>query len=76
MDILGGVDMEVSDEEVGIMNDYISELNRLNGREKDEYKLSGGGKLHLNGTQALAYSRVRYVGNADESTAEGSWSGV
>ncbi|WP_455390883.1 LCP family protein [Frisingicoccus sp.] len=65
VDILGGVDMEVSDEEVGIMNDYISELNRLNGREKDEYKLSGGGKLHLNGTQALAYSRVRYVGNAD-----------
>lgn len=65
VDILGGVDMEVSDEEVGIMNDYISELNRLNGREKDEYKLSGGGKLHLNGTQALAYSRVRYIGNAD-----------
>lgn len=65
IDILGGVDMQVSDDEVSVMNNYIRELNRLNNRPEDTYKLSGGGDLHLNGTQALAYARIRYVGNGD-----------
>lgn len=65
VDSIGGVDIEVSDAETRVMNGYIGELNKLNGRPDDTYKLSGGGSLHLNGTQALAYARVRYVGNAD-----------
>lgn len=65
IDILDGIDMEVSDAEAKVMNNYIKELNRLNGRPENSYQLSGGGSLHLNGTQALAYARVRYVGNAD-----------
>lgn len=65
VDSIDGVDIEVSDAEVKVMNGYIKELNKLNGRQEDAYQLSGGGNLHLNGTQALAYARVRYVGNAD-----------
>ena len=32
--------------------------------------LSGGGKLHLNGKQALSYSRIRNVGNNDFERTE------
>lgn len=65
IDIIGGVDIEVSDAETEVMNRYIKELNRLEGCEAEKDLLSGGGVLHLNGKQTLAYARVRYVGNAD-----------
>lgn len=65
IDILGGVDMKVTDEEVTVMNRYIKEMNRLKGRAEETYQLSGGGNLHLNGTQALSYARIRYVGHGD-----------
>ena len=32
--------------------------------------LKKGGKLHLNGKQALSYARIRYVGNADFERTE------
>lgn len=65
IDTLGGVDMEISNAEVRVMNDYIKHLNGLKNRSEETYLISEGGNLHLNGTQALAYSRVRYVGNGD-----------
>lgn len=65
IDVFGGVDIEVSDAEVKVMNRYIKELNRLKGFDETTDQLRNGGKLHLNGKQALAYARVRYVGNAD-----------
>lgn len=70
VDVMGGVDLEVSDAEVSVMNKYITEMNELNGREYDYDRLESGGMLHLNGTQALAYARVRYVGNADFERTE------
>ena len=35
-----------------------------------DYKLEKGGKLHLNGIQAVGYSRVRKVGNSDYERTE------
>lgn len=65
VDQIGGVEMEVSDEEAGVMNGYINDLNFILGEAKDTDCLKGGGTYLLNGKQALGYSRIRYVGNAD-----------
>lgn len=65
VDQIGGVDMEVSDEEARVMNGYINDLNYILGEAKDTDCLKGGGTYLLNGKQALGYSRIRYVGNAD-----------
>ncbi|MCH5281282.1 MAG: LCP family protein [Lachnospiraceae bacterium] len=65
VDKLGGVEIEVKDEEVETMNGYINDLNFLLVNFKDTDCLSEGGMYLLNGKQALAYSRIRYVGDAD-----------
>lgn len=70
IDRIGGVELEVSDAEAEVMNRYIRELNRLQDCQEEEDQLDGGGILHLNGKQTLAYTRVRYVGNADFERTE------
>ena len=59
VDTVGGVDMTISDAECEVLNGY---LNSMNAQE--DY-LPGGGSYHLNGNQAVAYMRIRYVGNND-----------
>lgn len=70
IDLIGGIEIEVSDAEAEVMNRYIRELNRLEGSEEAKDQLDEGGTLHLNGKQTLAYTRVRYVGNADFERTE------
>lgn len=70
VDSLGGVEIEVKEEEVKAMNGYINDLNYLLVNFKDTDCLSEGGTYLLNGKQALAYSRIRYVGDADFERTE------
>lgn len=65
VDQLGGVEIQVKDEEVEVMNGFINELNYFLVNFKDTDCLREGGTYILNGKQALAYSRIRYVGDAD-----------
>lgn len=66
VDAIGGVNITVSDEEANAINDIlISEVNEIMGDDRMSDLLSSGGDLKLNGKQALSYSRIRYVGNAD-----------
>lgn len=67
IDAIGGVEIEVSADEIQTMNFYIKELNSLLGLEDtaDQMSESDTGTCLLNGKQALAYSRVRNVGNGD-----------
>ncbi|MBQ8377897.1 MAG: LCP family protein, partial [Oscillospiraceae bacterium] len=65
IDAVGGVTITVSDAEVKVMNNYISEINGILGKNRDDGKLSKGGTYNLTGKQALGYCRIRYVGNAD-----------
>lgn len=65
IDILGGVDIEVNDEEVDLLNKYVANICQLQGKNAGDYTVTSGGMLHLNGIQAVAYQRIRYVGNAD-----------
>lgn len=63
IDILGGVDIELTADEIEVMNRYLTEINRLLGDSADSDKLSGSdaGIRHLTGKQALAYCRIRYL---------------
>lgn len=65
IDILGGVDLEVKDEEVDLLNRYAAGICQLQGIDSSDYQITSGGMLHLNGVQAVAFQRIRYVGNAD-----------
>ena len=70
VDAVGGIDLEISDEEAEGMKPPMAEQNKLLGNKKGTDYLEQGGKLHLNGNQALAYARLRYVGNADFERTE------
>ncbi len=64
VDAVGGVELEVTNEEVKYINAYLVEYNILEGKELDADYLdeSLSGRILLNGPQALAYCRNRYLG--------------
>ena len=64
VDAVGGIDLEVTNEEVQWINAYLNEYNLLERREltTDYLDATLSGEIHLNGPQALAYSRNRYIG--------------
>lgn len=71
IDAVGGVELTISDEEAQAVNEIlISEVNGIMGDEREDDLLDGGGTLKLDGKQALSYSRIRYVGNADFERTE------
>lgn len=66
VDAIGGVNITVSDSEATEINNIlISEVNSIADDERNSDLLTSGGEYLLNGKQALSYSRIRYVGNAD-----------
>lgn len=62
VDILGGVNLDISKKEMEYINQYVVSTNELQKLDLDSNKLKEYGNIHLNGTQALAYSRIRYIG--------------
>lgn len=64
VDAVGGVDLELTSKEVEYVNGYLVEYNILLGRPEgtDYFEDLSGGMVHLNGPQALAYCRNRYIG--------------
>lgn len=69
VDAVGGVTIEVSDEEIRVMNSYIKEINHLTGKDESLDQLTDSGSYHLNGKQTLGYVRNRYVGSDFARTA-------
>ncbi|MCM1325776.1 MAG: LCP family protein [Bacteroidales bacterium] len=64
VDAVEGIELELSSEEVAYVNGYLEEYNILTKRPEgtDYMDTSLSGMLHLNGPQALAYTRNRYLG--------------
>jgi len=64
VDAVGGVDLELTNKEVEYVNGYLVEYNILLDRPQgtDDLDPTLEGMVHLNGAQALAYSRNRYLG--------------
>lgn len=68
IDALGGVDIDVKKTEFKLVNDYIHDLAVL--KKTDPPYLKNSGSQTLNGMQAVAYSRIRYVGDGDYERTE------
>ena len=68
VDAVGGIDINVSSDEVEVANNYIREVAKLENVTPPY--LTNGGTQHLTGIQALGYCRIRYVGNEDFQRTE------
>ncbi len=64
VDAVDGIELELTSEEIEYVNGYLVEYNMLTNRPQgtDNMDTSVSGLVHLNGPQALAYSRNRYLG--------------
>ncbi len=64
VDAVGGIELELTSKEIEYVNAYLVEYNMLTERPQgtDNMDTSVSGMVHLNGAQALAYSRNRYLG--------------
>lgn len=70
VDAVGGVELDMSDEEVRVANGYIYDMCNINNLNYDKYKITSSGTHEYNGMQAVGFARIRYVGHADyERTA-------
>lgn len=68
IDILGGIEVEITDAEVKYMKKYINHTNGILGTDSPLIYESG---VHtLDGVQAVAYSRIRYTAGGDFKRAE------
>jgi LCP family protein required for cell wall assembly len=63
IDLLGGVEFFITDDEASYMKGYIRELNELTGH--DSTCPTEGGVYTFDGVQATAYARIRYGGGDD-----------
>ena len=64
VDIVGGIELTIkSEKELENLNDYIGNMNKINGG--DSPKFDSVGTYTFDGNQAVAYSRIRYMEGGD-----------
>ena len=68
IDALGGIDLEITEEEMEYMNSYMDDMYYEIGTEYEE--VTDWGMQHLSGIQATAYCRIRYTEGDDFRRAE------
>ena len=64
VDDLGGIDIHMTDYEIGHMNNYCVETSEVTGKDYEPIPMETG-EHHLNGVQAVAYARIRYTAGND-----------
>ena len=70
IDVLGGVWIYMTDEEIRVANKYIWSMNKLMDEEwSEDYIWGEEGWRKLNGKQSLAHARNRFTGSDYERTA-------
>lgn len=73
IDLLGGLDIDLTREEIVHVNNYNEETSGVAGVDYEEIELPDKSELdgaqtmtfHLNGTQAVSYARIRYTAGND-----------
>lgn len=65
IDALGGVDITMAAPEVVHMNNYCVETSKVTGKSYTKIEPEVDGTYHLNGVQAVSYSRIRYTAGGD-----------
>lgn len=68
VDAIGGVKMNIQNDEIKHINQYINDMHAELGRSSA--LLTKAGNQNLNGMQALAYARVRYTAGGDYKRTE------
>ncbi|MDF2610081.1 MAG: hypothetical protein K0R92_1555 [Lachnospiraceae bacterium] len=68
IDLLGGITLDITKEELKYVNGYTNELNKINHTSVG--KLESAGTQVVNGTHATAYARIRYTSGGDFKRAE------
>ena len=68
IDALGGIDLEITDEEMEYMNSYMEDMYDELGIDYEE--VTDSGMQHLSGIQATAYCRIRYTEGDDFKRAQ------
>ena len=68
IDLVGGIDLEITEEERNYINGYCVETSQVTGVPYED--LYESGYVHLNGIQAMAYCRIRYTEGWDFKRTE------
>lgn len=68
VDMIGGVTMDINNDEVQYINGYIDENNKV--RNTNSEHITKPGTYLLDGSQAVAYSRIRYTQGGDFKRSE------
>lgn len=68
IDSIGGVEIEIKYNEVSLLNSHAKSMSKV--AETSYTPILKSGIQILNGQQAVAYSRIRYVGNYDYERTE------
>jgi len=68
IDLLGGIKLDITKDELKYVNGYTKELNKINGTKVG--KLKKAGTQVVNGTHSTAYARIRYTAGGDFKRAE------
>ena len=68
IDKLGGIELDIDSEELKYINEYIADINRVNNTSVSGIETIG--LQHVNGTQAMAYCRIRYTSGGDYKRTE------
>lgn len=70
INMVGPITINMSDDEVKVANDYLREMCTLRKEDLDDHLIKKGGDVVCDGMRAVAYARIRYVGNADYQRTE------
>ena len=68
VDELGGVTINIENEEIKYINDYIDDTAQIT--HKTAKHVTSAGRQTLDGVQAVAYSRIRYTAGGDYKRTE------
>lgn len=68
IDKLGGIELNITSDELNYINSYITNIDNENGTNTK--KITTAGLQTLNGTQAAAYCRIRYTEGRDFKRTE------
>ena len=68
IDSLGGITIDITEEELNYINGYINNINSVS--DTNSPIITTPGAHHVDGAQALAYSRIRYTSGGDFKRTE------
>ncbi len=70
IDLLGGLTVEMTADEVVHMNNYCVETSEITGQDYTRIEPEVAGVYELNGVQATSYARIRYTAGLDFERTE------